>query len=116
MSGTEGQEPAGTDPIHLQSPRGAAGIGRVATTEQAVPQASTIPVTRLIAVRAIRKPLYERFKKIEDNVNHDFRKSPLSEEDLELSDQAYTLLALLQKRQQKRRQVLWNRWQQQQQH
>ena len=35
-----------------------------------------------------------QLKKIEDNVNHDFRKSRLSIEDLELSDQAYTLLAL----------------------
>ena len=122
MSGTEGQEPAGTDPIDLQLPRGAAGIGRVPTTEQAAPQGSTTPVTRLIdtksllqvtpyhgdkasflgwkwsfliAVRAISKPLIEGFKKIEDNMSQDFRKSRLSEEDLELSDQAYTLLALL---------------------
>ena len=48
MSGTEGQEPAGTDPIDLQLPRGATGSSR----EQSTPQ-------------------------------------------LELSDQAYTLLALL---------------------
>ena len=46
----------------------------------------------LIAVRAISKPLYEGHKKIEDNMNQDFRKSRLSIEDLE---QAYTLLALL---------------------
>ena len=122
MSGTEGQEPAVTDPIDLQLPRGAAGIGRVPTTEQAAPQASTAPVTRLIdtksllqvtpyhgdkasflgwkwsfliAVRAISKPLFEGFEKIEDNMSQDFRKSRLSEEDLELSDQAYTLLVLL---------------------
>ena len=49
----------------------------------------------LIAVRAISKPLYEELKKIQDNMNQDFRKSRLSNEDLELSDQAYTLLALL---------------------
>ena len=49
----------------------------------------------LIAVRAISKPLYEGLKKIEDNMNQDFRKSRLSIEDLEVSDQAYTLLALL---------------------
>ena len=49
----------------------------------------------LIAVRAISEPLYEGFKKIEDNINQDFRKSRLSAGDLELSDQAYTLLALL---------------------
>ena len=91
------------------------------TTEQKTPQ-STAPVTRLIdtksllqvtpyhgdkasflgwkwsfliAVRAISKPLYEGLEKIEDNMNQDFRKSPLSNEDLELSDQAYTLLAFL---------------------
>ena len=48
----------------------------------------------LIAVRAISKPLHEGFKKIEDNTNQDFRTSRLSVGDLELSDQAYTLLAL----------------------
>ena len=88
MSNPDGQEPTGTDPIDLQLPRGAAGIGRVPTTEQAAPQASATPVTRLIdtksllqvtpyhgdkasflgwkwsfliAVRAISKPLYEGF-------------------------------------------------------
>ena len=122
MSNPDGQELAGTDPIDLQLPRGAAGTGRVPTTEQAAPQASTTPVTRLIdtkillqvtpyhgdkasflgwkwsfliEVRAISKPLCEGFKKIEDNMSQDFRKSRLSEEDLELPDQAYTLLALL---------------------
>ena len=49
----------------------------------------------LIAVRAISKPLDEGLKNIDDNLNQDFRKSRLSNEDLELSDQAYTLLALL---------------------
>ena len=49
----------------------------------------------MVAVRAISKPLRERFNNIEDNMNQDFRKSRLSNEDLELSDQAYTLLALL---------------------
>ena len=49
----------------------------------------------LIAVRAISKPLYEGFKKIEDNMNEDFRQSRLANENLELADQAYTLLALL---------------------
>ena len=113
MSGTEGQEPACTDPIDLQLPRGATGSSR----EQSTPQ-STAPVTRLIdtksllqvtphhgdkagflalkrsfliAVRAVSKPLYEGLKKIEVNMNHDFRKSRLSNEDLELSDQANTL-------------------------
>ena len=38
---------------------------------------------------------YEGLKKIEDNMNQDFRTSRLSNEDLELSDQAYTLSALL---------------------
>ena len=49
----------------------------------------------LIAVRAISKPLHEGLKKIEDNMNQDFRKSRLSIQDLELSDQAITLLTLL---------------------
>ena len=49
----------------------------------------------MTAVRAISKPLYEGLKKIEDNMIQDFRKSRLSEEDLELSDQTYTLLAFL---------------------
>ena len=43
----------------------------------------------LIAVRAISKPLYEGFKKIEDNMSQDFRKSRLS-----LADQAYTLISV----------------------
>ena len=86
MSGTEGQELAGTDPIDLQLPRGAAGSSRMPTTEQSTPQ-STAPVTRPIdtksllqatqfhgdrasflgwkwsfsmAVRATSKPLYEK--------------------------------------------------------
>ena len=49
----------------------------------------------LIAVRAISKPLHEGLKKIEENMKQDIRKSRLSIEDPELSDQAYTLLALL---------------------
>ena len=94
MSGTEGQEPAGTDPTDLQLPRGVT----VSSREQSKPQ-STAPATRLIdtksllqvtpnhgdkasflgwkwsfltAVRAISKPLYEGLKKIEDNMNQDF--------------------------------------------
>ena len=121
MSGTEGQDLGGTDPIDLQLPRGATGSSRMPTAEQSTPQ-STAPVTRLIdrkgllqvtpyhgdeasflgwkwsfliAVRAISKPLYEGFKKIEDNINQDFRKSRFSAGDLELSHQAYTLSALL---------------------
>ena len=84
MSGMDGQEPAGTDQIDLQLPRGAAGSSRMPTIEQTTPQ-STAPVTRLIdrkklqvtpyhgdkasvlglkwsfliAVRAISKPLFE---------------------------------------------------------
>ena len=116
MHGTEGQDPGGTDPIDLQLPRGATGSSRMPTTEQSIPQ-STAPVTRLIdtkslltpyhgdkasflgwkwsyliAVRAMSKPLYEGLKKIEDNMNQDFRKSRLSIEDLEVADQAYALL------------------------
>ena len=49
----------------------------------------------LNAVRGICKLLYEGLKKIEDNMNQDFRTYRLSNEDLELPDQAYTLLALL---------------------
>ena len=49
----------------------------------------------LVAVRAVSKPLYEGLKKIEDDMNQDFRKSRLFIEDLVLSDKAYTLLALL---------------------
>ena len=48
MSGTEGQEPGGTDPIELQLPRGATGSGR----EQSTPQ-STAPVTRLIDTKSL---------------------------------------------------------------
>ena len=100
--------------IDLQLPRGATSSG--------TPQTSTPSVTRLIdtknllqvtpyhgdkasflgwkwsfliAVRAISEPLCEGLMKIEDNINQDFRKSRLSTGDLELSDQAYTLLALL---------------------
>ena len=121
MSGTEGQDPGGTDPIDLQLLSGAPVSSRMPTTEQSTPQ-STAPVTRfistksllqvtpyhgdkesfldwkwsfLIAVRAISKPLHDGLKNIEDNMNQDFRKSRLSIEDLELSDQAYTLSALL---------------------
>ena len=117
VSGTEGQELAGTDPSDLQLPRGATGSSR----EQSTPQ-STAPVACLIdtksllqvtpyrgdkasflgwkwsflvAVRAISKPLYGGLKKIQHSVNQDFRKSRLSNEDLELSDQVCTLLALL---------------------
>ena len=108
MSGVEGQELASTDPVDLQLPRGAAGSSRLPTTEQTTPQ-STAPATRLIdtksllqvtpyhgdkasflgwewsfliAVRAIGKPLCEGLKKIEDNMDQDFRKSRLPNEDL----------------------------------
>ena len=117
MSGTEGQEPGGTDPIDLQLPRGATGSSRGQSTPQLSAAGTRLFDTKsllqvtpyhgdkasflgwkwsfLFAVRAISKPLYEGLKKIEDNMNQDFRKSRLSTEDLELSDQAYTLLALL---------------------
>ena len=108
-------------PRGLQLPRGAAGSSRMPTTEQTTPQL-TAPVSRLIdtksllqvtpyhgdkasflgwkwsslvAVRAVSKPLYEGLKNIEDNMNQDLRKSRLSNEDLELSDEACTLEALL---------------------
>ena len=48
MSGTEGQDPGGTDPIDLQLPRGATGNSR----EQSTPQ-STVPVTPLIDTESL---------------------------------------------------------------
>ena len=48
MSGTEGQDPGGTDPIDLHLPRGATGNSR----EQSTPQ-STVPVTRLIDTESL---------------------------------------------------------------
>ena len=112
MSGTEGQDPGGTDPIDLQLTRGAIGSSREqsATIESTsntfdrhkefVASDSTSwrlgwKSSFLIAVRAISKPLYEGLKKVEDNMNQDFRESLFSIEDLELSDQAYKLLAFL---------------------
>ena len=113
MPGEEGSEPTAPDPLELHLPRGATGSGSA--------QTSTTPVTRLvdtkrllqvtpyhgdkasflswkwsflIALRAISKPLQQGFKKIEDNMNQDFRRSRLSNEDLELADHAYALLAL----------------------
>ena len=93
MSGTEGQEPGGTDPIDLHLPRGATGNGR----EQSTPQ-STGPVTRLIDTKSLLQvtphhgdkatfpgwkwsffiAVRAGLKKIEDNMNQDFRKSRLS--------------------------------------
>ena len=49
----------------------------------------------LIIVRAISKQLHDGLQNFDDNMNQDFRKSRLSIDDLELSDQRYTLLALL---------------------
>ena len=52
----------------------------------------------IIAVRAISKPLYERLKKIDDNMNQDFGKSRLSIEDLELfRSSAHTVSVALQR-------------------
>ena len=48
MSGTEGQDPGGTDPIDLQLPRGATGNSR----EQSTPQ-STAPITRFIDTESL---------------------------------------------------------------
>ena len=48
MSGTEGQDLGGTDPIDLQLPRGATGNSREQSTQQ-----STIPVTRLIDTESL---------------------------------------------------------------
>ena len=45
MSGAEGQDPAGTDPIDLQLPRGATSSG--------TPQTSTPSVTRLIDMKSL---------------------------------------------------------------
>ena len=52
MSGTEGQDPGGTDPIDLQLSRGATGSSRMPTTEQSTPQ-STAPVTRLMDMKSL---------------------------------------------------------------
>ena len=38
MSGTEGQDPGGTDPIDLQLPTGVTGSSRMATTGESIPQ------------------------------------------------------------------------------
>ena len=94
MSGLEGSDSTGTDPIDLQLPRAEDGSGN--------PQTSTTPETRLIdtksllqvtpyhgdkasflswkwsfliAVRATSKPLYEGFKKLAENMSQDSRKS-----------------------------------------
>ena len=96
MSGAEGQDPAGTDPLDLQLPRDA--------TNNGIPKMSTPAVTRLIdtksllqvtphhgdgasflgwkwsfliAERAISKPLYEVLKKIENNMISGFPKIPI---------------------------------------
>ena len=45
MSGAEGQDPAGTDPIELQLPRGATSSG--------TPQTSTPSVTSLIDTKSL---------------------------------------------------------------
>ena len=101
MSGAEGQDLAGTDPIDLQLPRVATSSGTPQTSRPSVTRLidtkSLLQVTPyhgdkasflgwkwsfLIAVRAISKPLYEGFKKIEDNMNQDFQKSRLSTGDL----------------------------------
>ena len=101
MSGADGQDPAGIDPSDLQLPRGATSSGTPQASTPSVNIVEVRPVflgwkwSFLIAVRAISKPLYEGLKKNEDNINQDFRKSRLSTGDLELSDQTYTLLALL---------------------
>ena len=52
MSGTEGQDPGGTDPIDLQLPRGATGCSLMQTTEQSTPQ-SPEPVTLLIDTKSL---------------------------------------------------------------
>ena len=95
MSGTEGQDPAGTDPIDLQLPDRHEEFDASLSRSWRQGKFLGWKWSFLIAVRAISKSLYEGLKKIEDAMNQDFRKSRLSVEDLELSDQAYTLLALL---------------------
>ena len=97
MSGTGGQEPGGIDPIDLQLPRGFDTKSLLQVNPHHGDKTSFLgwKWSFVIAVRAISKPLYEGLKNIKDNMNQDFQKSRLSNEDLELSDQAYTLLALL---------------------
>ena len=48
MSGTEGQDPGGSDPIDLQLTRGATGNSREQSTQQ-----STVPITRLIDTESL---------------------------------------------------------------
>ena len=86
MSGAEGQDPVGTDPIDLQLPRSATNSGTPQTSTPSVARLidtkSVLQVTPyhgdkasflgwkwsfLIAVLAISKPLYEGFKKTEGN-------------------------------------------------
>ena len=49
MSGTEGQDPGGTDPIDLQLPREATGSSREQATQ------STAPVTCLIDTKSLKE-------------------------------------------------------------
>ena len=115
MSGVEGQDPSEIDPIDLQLASGA--------TISGTPQTSTPSATRVIDTKSLLQvtPFHgdkasflgwkwsfwtcsdeqsanhfmKDFQKIADKINHVFRKSRLSTRDLELSDQAYTLVALL---------------------
>ena len=52
MSGEEGQDPAGTDPIDLQLPRGATSSG--------TPQTSTTSITRLFDTKSLLFFVFDR--------------------------------------------------------
>ena len=83
MSGAEGQDPAGTDPIDLELPRGATSSGTPQTSTPSIPRLidtkSLLQVTPyhgdkasflgwkwsfLIAVRAISKPFVKESRKL----------------------------------------------------
>ena len=56
MSGAEGQDPAGTDPIDLQLPRGATSSG--------TPQTSTTSVTRLFDTKSLLFFVFDREREL----------------------------------------------------
>ena len=92
VSGLEGSDYTGADPIDLQLPRAAAGSGKPQTSPETrlIDTKSLLQVipyhgdkasflswkwSFLIAVRATSKPVYEGFKKLAENMSQDFRKS-----------------------------------------
>ena len=107
MAGLGGSDPTGTQPIDSQFPRAASGSSwqLKATKKKFVASDSTswrqdkFPElhTKVLpdCSTSNQQTTYEGFKKIEEQMSQDFRKSRLSTEDLKLADQAFSLLALL---------------------